>query len=1009
MVKSRLLILLIAGWPAWAGATFPEAAIRWFQSQEGLPDLEVFQVSQDSQGWIWLATRGGWIRHEGEQLRAFGLGEGLPREDIRFATWLNNGQAWVSSSAATVIWERNARPLPAPIGERRLFSVLEDGQGRIWCSTNEQVFMYQPTDGQARAWNREELQLSGKLLLEAPVENGMLISGDNGWVILNTSGIQQRVDLTLVPRAVAHQAPRLYPLNAGSWLIAGASAWYRWEARSQALEAWAPAGLPEPATVQCLILQPNEWYCATREGDLYYGAEGHSERWLEQLPLHHLFLDQQHNLWLATREQGLGLMTAAMRRQHRQSQALKQQLAPFASGPWVYQARATNGRRLLAAADGTLLAFRYQSERVIPDWQIGLDRSLSEVFSLPEAEWLVWGDDWLGWIGQNGNLRRELALPGLQKLGQLPDGWMFCFREGLHVYLPNEQLPALFQQASAPISWLQDQHEWVQVPFTAMAVRTPDHTFWVANVNGLHPVRQLRQLTVLPDPVEVAGECSDLTVDEAGNVWAAMGGQGVLRLTEGQPEWFQRRLHGSALKVHSLRYDPETSDMWVLSEAGFGKVWEGDHWVAQPLWLGKPFGLGNSVHHRVWLDPELFSFVEDSAWQALPRQQPVPDSISLTVCCVAPATGGSCHPDWDNLRRISRDSASLRISVGHNSYATLGQHQLQYRLQGQDWTAVQQGQIGLFSLATGRYQLDLRLLREQQVLAQADHLLQWRIPPPIYQNWWFVLLVSVLAIGLLWVSMRLYYESRQRKQLKALVEERTRSLDASVQELRRSNEDLEQFAYIASHDLRSPLRGMIGHLQLMQRRLQGKLQDAEAEFLGFAISEAKRLHEMVNDLLDYASVGSSKLEKRRISMQDMMNRMRESILGKAGENQMQILYGDLPTVEVVPVQWEALFRNLVENGLKFNESDQPTVQIETRQQDGFWLFAISDNGIGLDASYIQRAFELYGRVHDEYPGTGIGLAICKRVAERHGGTIWVESTPGQGSTFFVSLPDTSSG
>jgi light-regulated signal transduction histidine kinase (bacteriophytochrome) len=233
-----------------------------------------------------------------------------------------------------------------------------------------------------------------------------------------------------------------------------------------------------------------------------------------------------------------------------------------------------------------------------------------------------------------------------------------------------------------------------------------------------------------------------------------------------------------------------------------------------------------------------------------------------------------------------------------------------------------------------------------------------------------------------------------------------RQLGLYSEELKRSNAELEQFAYVASHDLQEPLRMVASFTQLLGKRYRGKLDQDADEFIGFAVDGATRMQRLINDLLAYSRVGTRGKPFELIDCNIIFRQTRDN-LAKAIENSGAIIFQDtLPTVEGDEVQLMQLFQNLVANAIKFRGAEPPQIQVSAEQKGPEWVFAVKDNGIGIAPEHQERIFSIFQRLHQrsEYPGTGIGLAICKKIVERHGGRIWVESQAGNGSTFYFSIP-----
>lgn len=226
------------------------------------------------------------------------------------------------------------------------------------------------------------------------------------------------------------------------------------------------------------------------------------------------------------------------------------------------------------------------------------------------------------------------------------------------------------------------------------------------------------------------------------------------------------------------------------------------------------------------------------------------------------------------------------------------------------------------------------------------------------------------------------------------------------QELARSNADLEQFAYVASHDLQEPLRMVASYLQLIERRYKNQLDADADDFIAYAVDGASRMQTMINDLLSYSRVGTRGKSFQQVDCEAIIGRVFTNLGAAIADHKAVVTHDPLPVVWGDPTQLTQLFQNLISNALKFQGDAPPLIHIGVASRPGEWVFSVQDNGIGLEPSYRDRIFLIFQRLHSkaDYPGTGIGLAICKKIVERHGGVIWVESEPDHGSTFFFTLP-----
>lgn len=261
------------------------------------------------------------------------------------------------------------------------------------------------------------------------------------------------------------------------------------------------------------------------------------------------------------------------------------------------------------------------------------------------------------------------------------------------------------------------------------------------------------------------------------------------------------------------------------------------------------------------------------------------------------------------------------------------------------------------------------------------------------------------------VSLLVSRVSATRKRTEQLLRTANAELDRRVQErtaeLERSNADLEQFAYAASHDLQEPLRNVATHTQLLKKKYQGKLDEEADQLILTIVSSAKRMGLLIQDLLAYTqATRQSEKPPQTVDAHAVLMRVKSDLENAIVESHASVHDGDLPTLRFQEVHLHQLFLNLVGNAIKYRSDRPPEVYVNARREGPDWVFSVKDNGIGIDSQYAERIFGMFKRLHgpDEYAGTGVGLAICQKIVERHGGRIWVESEPGTGSTFFFTLP-----
>jgi C4-dicarboxylate-specific signal transduction histidine kinase len=239
------------------------------------------------------------------------------------------------------------------------------------------------------------------------------------------------------------------------------------------------------------------------------------------------------------------------------------------------------------------------------------------------------------------------------------------------------------------------------------------------------------------------------------------------------------------------------------------------------------------------------------------------------------------------------------------------------------------------------------------------------------------------------------------------MKEYEQELKRYTRKLERSNKDLKQFAYVASHDLQEPLRGIRNAIQILEMRLQGKLDEQSKKLMGLTIESADRLKELIRDLLFFSQVESDEKKMTQVDTKDLLGSVLSGLSSTIENGNINIVIDDLPVIYADESQIFQLFQNLIDNALKFSDdSRKNTIEIRSKVINDEYEFSIADRGIGIEEEHYGYIFEIFKRLHskDEYPGTGIGLSICSKIVDNHGGTIWLESEPGVGTTFFFTIP-----
>jgi signal transduction histidine kinase/ligand-binding sensor domain-containing protein len=376
--------------------------------------------------------------------------------------------------------------------------------------------------------------------------------------------------------------------------------------------------------------------------------------------------------------------------------------------------------------------------------------------------------------------------------------------------------------------------------------------------------------------------------------------------------------------------------------------------------------------------------------------------------------------------RIPHDQSIITFEFAALGFTSPEKNQYAYMLEGIDknWNyAGNSRQATYTNLNPGEYIFRVKAANNDGVWNEQGTSVKLIVTPPFWNTWWFksLLALAVVGIVLFVYNMRVRAIHAQNEDLEQQVQERTQSLaamtreerkarqlaDEANRELERKNKELEQFAYVASHDLQEPLRTTSTSAEMLQRFYKGKLDERADKYLGFITQSTERMRTLISDLLEYSRIGKKK-ELKSVDCNQVVQEVLADLGAAIDEAGASITHEYLPVVFGYPTELKQLFQNLIINAIKFRKKNtSPEIRISSEKLDGYWKFAVADNGIGMDPQYSEKIFIIFQRLHsrNEYPGSGIGLSHCKKIAELHKGKIWVDSEPNKGSTFHFTIGD----
>ena len=418
---------------------------------------------------------------------------------------------------------------------------------------------------------------------------------------------------------------------------------------------------------------------------------------------------------------------------------------------------------------------------------------------------------------------------------------------------------------------------------------------------------------------------------------------------------------------------------------------------------------------------------------SLPENKNIPPvfltGFELFNKAVIPGAKGSVlHQSLLETKEIilSHDQSVFTFEFAALDYTFPEKNQYAYKLEGfdKDWNNVGDKRTATYTnLDPGTYIFRVRGSNNDGIWNKDGISIEIIITPPFWLRWWFKILAVLIIVGgaVGFYGHRVSSINKQKINLQQQVREQTRQLLESTEkehnarkeaeqaniDLERKNKELEQFAYVASHDLQEPLRTTSSFVGLLQKQYHGKLDEKADKYLTYILESSGRMRVLIKNLLDYSQIGNKK-ELEQVDCNKMLHNVLADLGIAINEAGADIKSDSLPVINGYATELKQLFQNLITNAIKFKkEGASPEINISVHKNGSYWQFAFKDNGIGIEEKYNEKIFVIFQRLHSrtEYEGSGIGLSHCKKIVELHKGRIWVESTPGSGSTFSFTIKE----
>lgn len=981
---------------------------------DGLPSMEVYDILQDQKGYIWLGTEAGLSRFDGYQFHTYTTKDGLPNNDVIDIEEDENGRIWINSFGPLAYFERdsfvhyktNLRNVNS--GMNLVKSLLGD----YWINYAGEVFIID--SAMQLNYQSEPKSVFGPW----NSVHRLFRQGQNIWVA------NQNTFYKFTGQDLVDSIPLLFPIsrfNDFKVIEINDFIYYisdkglvRMDTKSASREQVVI--VPELTSANQLTEIDNDlWLVSLKKGVYQLDVSIPDDVRIKRHFLPHsspskVMKDEEGNLWITSYGKGLFFLPI---------NADKFKIIELAGNKLtsnLESVAAIKGKIVVGSLNGRIEILG-KDQKIITKVDLsapGLFNRILEIVDLPSGALLLGTDKGLfKWTSQS---TVQIHTFPVKNIYQHYDGQLL-----INTFRGTFSTNASFlDKQEGNINQEDYDHKNFKRIFAERSYASlidSENQIWLGNSwIGLTRIRAdsvqyLKNLASVFNAVVI-----DLIELENGLICAATQGDGLI-LIKGKDYFVINEENGLSgnICMDLLAFEEE---LWVATNKGITNIRDID-------FENKAFNVKVFKEMDGLVSGQINALaIQDSIlYMATPNGLMMVDTRDLGLYAFTPRIfikklmiNGQDVPLQDTFR-LEPNQNNIHISYVGLAYRSHGNLWYKYQMEGidNDWITTTSLETHYSNLPPGNYIFKVTALGTEGQLSTTVDEVRFVIKAPFYQTIGFQIFLILLSIGLLYIVYSFIYNYQQRSDLKRLVTAKTKALNQKYQDLEevnikleRSNRELQQFAHVASHDLKAPLRNVAGFVQLLHKKAKHKLNREEKEFIDFAVAGVKRMNLIIEDLLSMSKIDRLEQDKEAVPFAEVVADVINDLQFQIEEKTASVLInGNFPILYFNRTNAKQLIQNLITNALTYQDKAKPTVEIFCNAENGHWLFGIKDNGIGIPLQYKHKVFEIFQRLHaqNEYVGTGIGLAICKKIVEKNNGKIWYQSKEGEGTTFFFTLPD----
>ncbi len=976
--------------------------------EDGLPSSKVYCVLQDHLGYIWFGTEAGISRFDGYEFKNYTLKDGLTDNDILHLLEDKKGNVWVNSMKRMCYYDRkNDRfVIPEVIKNREsetytTFAITPDSLYRF--IDKQEIFKIDSTlrfVEKIADYQNDTSELKG-------TPHFVTDSRQNTFMIHKDSLFYYQKDSIYYFNLLDHPK-KDYRFNDVSLIENGRSILY--PGKNHLIKINITTGKKTPIALSYIHNNYDKYHqdregriwVATPQNGLLKGRLEDNKIIIENTYLrgrlhNDLIEDDEGNIWIATLGNGVYFFSsdAYNIKNYGLEEGLESNnvLSLHSSGDKLYIG--TNVNKIIIKEDEQFKNLKVHQ----------YSNSINRILSIDESKGRLFIATDKGVFELNNDQSfRHYEVFGATKTMFFPDeDTLLIANSSYAIRVGLADIPKYLgtkQKRLAPPQLIQKGRQYA-------LYEEEDGTIWLGTTDGLRTHKNgITRYWGTKDPT-FRFSIKKIIRDKQGLFWIATHGNGLIVVKDSTHYITINKSNGLASDICNDILE-DNGFFWIATNNGLSKINQFD-------WNKKAFDILNFDYFDGLASNEINAIVKHKNNIVLGTNKglSIYDPQKMVKYSSKPLT------HITGIKINEQDSAlmhtyylnymdDIEISFVGISYESHKNIRYKYRLKGIDkqWVITNSRSARYINLPAGDYEFQVLAKDKFGNESTTAAAIKICVKKPFWQTYWFILLATLATLLTLFFIFSIYKTYTDKVVLESLVKQRTQELNQNIVALERSNKELAQFAYVASHDLKEPLRSMSGFLQLLERAAEEKLNEEEREYMDFVIKASHRMDSIIDDLLTYSKIDNVLQEKQTVDLSTILEiillNLNHSIKEK---NAIIDINQTFPTIQSNKFQMIQLFQNLISNGLKYNNSEQPRIDVRFKEVSNYYHFSIKDNGIGIKPEYQEKVFKIFQRLHrrTEYSGTGIGLSICKKIVESHNGKIWFESELGKGSTFFFTI------